>query len=371
MSKSIQQIKPILWKYNQLKDGSHPIKIEYSVKIGGKVKRVRKNTNVHATKDCWSGLYPNWVKTKDPLHQVKNKLILDAINEVNKPSEAFEEKDFWSFFKEFIQTRDMVGRIRIMEYERTREKLLLFEKAYKYPIDFESLNERFIILFKEHLSRQGYSPGYIIKYVKVIKQILKKALIKNLHTNHSFEDEAWRVKQIPFDSIYLNEDEIEQIRLSDLPPQLNSIRDTFVMGCHLGLRYSDLKSLTNNNVIEHKGVKMIRRYQGKTSGQVVIPMKKVVLEIWDTYGGVPARHSNGYFNRQIKDVVRNAGIAKFAMVTSHTMRRSFATNCYLAGIPSIDIMKITGHKSESSFLKYIKISREETAVRLGEHEFFK
>ena len=38
---------------------------------------------------------------------------------------------------------------------------------------------------------------------------------------------------------------------------------------------------------------------------------------------------------------------------------------YLAGIPSIDIMKITGHKTEVDFLKYIKVFKEETAMSLA------
>jgi len=43
---------------------------------------------------------------------------------------------------------------------------------------------------------------------------------------------------------------------------------------------------------------------------------------------------------------------------------------YLAGIPAISIMKITGHRSEKSFLKYIKISPEQNADLIESHPFF-
>jgi len=43
---------------------------------------------------------------------------------------------------------------------------------------------------------------------------------------------------------------------------------------------------------------------------------------------------------------------------------------YNAGIPTIAIMKITGHKKESTFLKYIKVTKEETAEKLSVHEYF-
>jgi hypothetical protein len=39
-------------------------------------------------------------------------------------------------------------------------------------------------------------------------------------------------------------------------------------------------------------------------------------------------------------------------------------------LPPISIMKITGHKTESSFMKYIKISEKENAIQLKGHEFF-
>lgn len=53
-----------------------------------------------------------------------------------------------------------------------------------------------------------------------------------------------------------------------------------------------------------------------------------------------------------------------------TAHRSGATNMYLAGIPTIAIMKITGHKTETEFMKYIKITEEQTAMELMNHPYF-
>ena len=55
---------------------------------------------------------------------------------------------------------------------------------------------------------------------------------------------------------------------------------------------------------------------------------------------------------------------KYELITTHTARRSFATNLYLDGFPAISIMKITGHKTERAFLKYIKITPEQNAELL-------
>jgi len=44
---------------------------------------------------------------------------------------------------------------------------------------------------------------------------------------------------------------------------------------------------------------------------------------------------------------------------------------YLAGIPALSIMKITGHKTEKAFMRYIQMSQEDNANKLIDHPFFK
>ena len=57
---------------------------------------------------------------------------------------------------------------------------------------------------------------------------------------------------------------------------------------------------------------------------------------------------------------------KWQLVSSHTGRRSFASNAYSMGIPAVTIMAITGHKTEAAFLKYIKITKEQHAKKMAE-----
>ena len=96
------------------------------------------------------------------------------------------------------------------------------------------------------------------------------------------------------------------------------------------------------------------------------------------------------FNKVIKNICKRAKInneiliertvgnkvvrkkyKKYQLVSSHTARRSFATNMYLAGVAAAKIMLITGHKTESSFFKYIRISKDENAKELSQHPFFR
>lgn len=64
-------------------------------------------------------------------------------------------------------------------------------------------------------------------------------------------------------------------------------------------------------------------------------------------------------------------VKRYALVGSHTARRSFATNLYLSGISAGRIMLLTGHKTEEAFFRYIRINKEENAKILSEHAFFK
>ena len=56
---------------------------------------------------------------------------------------------------------------------------------------------------------------------------------------------------------------------------------------------------------------------------------------------------------------------KYEFISSHTARRSFATNEYMLRELSIQqIMSITGHKTERSFYKYIRQTPKENAERI-------
>ena len=56
---------------------------------------------------------------------------------------------------------------------------------------------------------------------------------------------------------------------------------------------------------------------------------------------------------------------KFEMVSAHTARRTFATILYLKKVPAKFIMSVTGHKKESTFLKYIKLKDQDVIEYLN------
>ena len=120
----------------------------------------------------------------------------------------------------------------------------------------------------------------------------------------------------------------------------------------------------------------------------MIPLHPNIKQIIKNRGGkLPRMISEQKFNKSIKDVCKVVGITekvqgsksivieqdgkrikrkqaglypKYELVSSHTCRRSFASNMY-GKIPHLHIMACTGHKSEKQFLDYIKITPKEHA----------
>lgn len=63
---------------------------------------------------------------------------------------------------------------------------------------------------------------------------------------------------------------------------------------------------------------------------------------------------------------------KWELISSHTARRSAATNMYLTGrMKTLEIMKLTGHRTEQNFFRYIRLTGDDTARSISGDMFFK
>ena len=198
------------------------------------------------------------------------------------------------------------------------------------------------------------------------------------------------------DAIYLTEDEIKKIYQLDIPSLIDVgeidtkstieiTRDLFIIACW---RRSDINRL--DKAVFDIGAKTITITTEKTKQQVVIPMPPMVLAIYNKYEGkFPLLCHKGKANIHLSECGRLAGIdsevrmvenrggkvstlsyKKYQLIGMHTGRRSFATNMYKRGFPTIAIMKLTGHTTETNFLKYIKVTAEENALMMAE-KFYK
>lgn len=235
--------------------------------------------------------------------------------------------------------------------------------------------------------------NYISTHIKKIKRVMRYAEDNGNVIHNAYKSTSFKAPQETASEIYLTEEELSQIRALELSSEQYSLaltRDLFMIGAYSGLRVSDYNRLTNDNLQSHNGSEMIEVRCQKTKSVVVIPLHQVTKSILKKYdGSLPPPQNEQVMNRNLKALGRLCGIdgevvvettkggrmmaykrPKYEMIKTHTARRSFCTNAYLSGMDSLDIMALSGHKTEANFLKYIKVTGKERAKRIAEHKFF-
>ncbi|MDB4334990.1 site-specific integrase [bacterium] len=256
-------------------------------------------------------------------------------------------------------------------------------KEYSPSLEWDDLNLDFFDSYLQLLQKRGLAKNTIADRVKVLKTFCNAAFDRNVHKNDTFKQ--FRRQTETSVNVYLSVQELEEIAQLDLinRPYLDRVRDLFLVGAWTGCRFSDLSRITADSIDNG----YIRIEQQKTQKRVVIPLHSVVKKILVKYNWqLPDMISNQKFNSYLKEIAKLSKIEgkvnksitkggkrtamvlnKWEMISSHCARRSFATNLYKSGFPSISIMAITGHQTEKAFLLYIKVSEEEHAELLMKH----
>lgn len=301
-----------------------------------------------------------------------------------------ENPNFFEFFNMFInEAKGNKSKAIIIAYNQTLRRLQEFERAKKMKLDYNSFTLEFYNLFYQYLNGLNLATNTMDGYVKVLKTVLYSATERGYNTCLDFQKRGFKRREATTTNIYLNETELRQLLKLDLSnnKRLERVRDLFIIGCYTGLRFSDFSLLKKGNIQD--GV--IKVVQEKTKDEVIIPIHPIVKRIIARYdGNAPRPMSNQKMNVYLKELGKLAGFdqpvtktiirgntsdrtetVKYELITTHTARRSFATNAYLSGYPTYEIMKITGHKTEKNFQKYIKVSQHERAKIALEHPFFK
>lgn len=340
-------------------------------------------------------------------HIITKDKLRDFLNKTAAPEKPARKSDFLDYLADFTASADTrlnpaTGRAivkgAVVAYKVLNELIQDFAEQKKRNYTFADIDLHFYTEFVEYLqgkqpttdkkepgrTPKQYATNTIGRYIKLLKVVLNDATEKGINTNLAYKSQKFKAIKENSESVYLTPAELAKIAALDLTtaPELDRVRDLFMIAANTGLRYSDFTQLTNANIKQtEKGTNIVLT-QKKTGGRVVIPANKTFLRIWGKYAGIlpPAPGNTKKFNDTLVKIGRLAGIdtptikhitiggekqtitgPKYEFISAHTARRSFATNLFLSGVPSISIMKLTGHKSETAFLSYIKVSEEQHA----------
>jgi site-specific recombinase XerD len=294
------------------------------------------------------------------------------------------------------------------KYATTLRHLKAFITFKKRAFDFEDIDLEFYQDFVDYLRNHAkkaatekvpnpepikMTENTVGKHITTLKTILNTATEAGVNTNKKFQSQKFAILTEDVDKIYLTESELKKIYEHDFSKtkSLDRVRDLFLVGCYTCLRFSDFTNIKPENIYNNEKGTFIKLSTMKTGETVVIPLHWIVTAILQKYNyELPKSISNQKMNDYLKDIGEKASIdepvsitkfeggvkvtrtaPKYKLISTHTARRSGATNMYLAGIPAISIMKITGHRTEQSFMRYIKMTQEDNANKLIDHPFFK
>lgn len=357
-----------------------------------KVKRSYSGSdrfNIYLTKikqkvdDIVNGLL---IKGDDPTTSYVKSLYNEKKTEQQKKSQY----TFFEYAEHYLElSKNSKSKGTLKTYRTVLNQLRKYEKYAQIQLDWNNIDMTFYYDFQEfYTGVQGYLNNGFGRIIKNMKVILNDATDKGYNTHLMFKNKNFKTVREEVNNIYLDETELRRMMDLDLSKNktLERVRDLFIVGCYTGLRFSDFSQLKKENIVgETFKLKTI-----KTNEWVTIPLMDVVKRIMKKYkdnaNSLPKSCVNQTMNKHLKEIGRRARInesflkirtkgrerieetfPKYKLITTHTARRSFATNMFKRNVPSRVIMKITGHLTEKAFTSYIKVSQDENAEMMLRH----
>ena len=257
---------------------------------------------------------------------------------------------------------------------------------------FKDINWELRLKLIDWLAAKEVQLNYGNKTLSVLRQFADRARRKGLHDNTIYQGTGWKVRALKAvgTKVTLSENELSQLANMELVGYLKKVRDLFLVGAGTGQRYSDFSRLQPENFYRTiKGTPILSVISQKTATPAKIPLNVFpwLIPVLEEYEYQSPKMSMQKLNDGLKLLCKKAGfeekvlvveqyigrnarmekryVPKYEMISSHTCRRSFATNMYRRGYSLSQIMLITGHSTESQLRVYIGIHGEENAEQIA------
>ena len=292
-----------------------------------------------------------------------------------KDERTKEEKSFMSFYQMWAQTS-------FANHKASRQTLYHFRVFQKFigkaDVYYDDVNYKLYLSFLEYLEKQGYKTNMQGTLIRSLKAAMNEAYKRGLHNNLAYTQFVKPSEKVT--TVYLTKEELDRIYNAELSGSMEQARDLFLLGCYTGLRFSDYSRLTR----EEADKDIITKIQQKTKEEVNIPVHPRVKEILHKWNGAP-QLSVQKVNSMIKLICASVKIdetvevkegrsilykKKWEMVSSHTARRTAATNLLLSGATIYEVSRFLGHSNVSQTQVYLRITSRENAKNLAKNKFF-
>ena len=366
------------------------------ITINHKGKSYKQNSGLSCRTKDWSKAKQRCsnAAVQDKMREIRNKLeallddnsterdILAALNSLKidslrMPARKKGVPTLWQYFADVDGLSPAMCKLRRGAYNCIHDLM-------GDDIDWQDVDSAFFFELKRKMAKAKLSINSQANYAGVLKSVMKDGYRLKYHECTDYED--FRIRRELPDTIYLTEDELQ--KLWDVHLEIGTeikARDLFLLGVYTAARYSDCVTFTKRNIVGNK----FRYTQKKTGQSVVMPLSPKVKLLLQRNGWAAPQLALPNYDRSIKSAAMKAGIITPTEVTrtvgarhktesapkcdfigSHTARRTGCTLLYKSGVPLKVCMYLSGHTSESNFLRYIRITKEEGADMLAKLDFF-
>ena len=301
-----------------------------------------------------------------------------------KPVEPIKlVNDYYADFYNY-KSIELNQRLGLKDYKTLQNALIDYTTHLNKQLTFNEINHKeFILGFKNFLSVKhpdnyktggGLNDNTINKRLSALKTFYSYIEENELFT---FKKQLFKIENTGYQNnvVVLSLQEIEQLVELKLNETDQKVMDVFIMDCFMALRFSDLRTLSKHDIYKDShGNTILKKENKKTGFYSEVPLTQTALTILEKYDYKIPRYTNQYFNRQLQNILTENDlfselvckkrrslkanldfyIKKRDLITSHTCRRTFITNCIKANIDIPAIMLASGHHSIRTINLYIK-----------------
>ena len=283
-----------------------------------------------------------------------------------------QQKTILQYFSDFVSNKaqELTQYNSQRVYNSLETNLKEFDKTYKLTLESLNADDRlFFYKFRDYsIETLNHIDNTISKNVSILKSFLKYLHKK---TKYNFDPDLFdfSVGKNPAQVVTLTAQEIHDIYYCEKYDKFErQLVDVFVFLCVTSLRYSDYEEMQNATIENN----VLTKINKKTKTDITVPLNQTALEILAKYNGTLPYYTNGYFNRELKQIFKRAELLqtpykktsiqnklnvvkeglKYEFITLHKSRSSFITILISNNTPLNEIMAVTGHKRVSTLNTY-------------------
>ncbi len=282
--------------------------------------------------------------------------IKEQLKNLIAGDEPKETKTLLHYMGEYLKTKSNEGTIGV--YQNTMKRI----EAFDAGATFDTISRNWLETYQAEETKRGRSINGIAIDLRNIRTVFNWAIDNEITDKYPFRKFSIKTERESY--LWLNADEMKELRDVEVEPFMEKYRDLFMLGFYLiGINISDLLELTAG-CIKHGRIQYKRN---KTARLYDIKVEPEAMDIINKYKGT--KHLIGVlddgtketsFRRRLNDYIKRIGKVTYVKnkrgalikkeiqplhpdIVWYTARRSWATIAASLDIPKETIGKALGH----------------------------